>query len=313
MSFTWQLSTDQKICYDAQGIPVPCAASGQDAAQPSHRNDGVHRFQVRGDTVFDESTGLYWCRNANPFDFPYTWEEAFDRVDDLNRSALGGRHDWRLPTRRELFSLISHQNINPSLPSAHPFWNVFPSYYWTPNTCQRLPRQAWYIHLGGARVYRGMKNGAYLVWPVAGSRIDKPACQARFQIEGAIAKDRVTGLWWMRRACVGSSRMNWQGALAQPEILNRETVGGRSNWRLPNIRELESLIDLTCHSPALQVDHPFEEVQDGYWSSTTSVYEPRYAWVLYMQDGAVGVGFKKQATFSTWTVSDGEPGPATAT
>lgn len=34
-----------------------------------------------------------------------------------------------------------------------------------------------------------------------------------------------------------------------------------------------------------------------YWSSTTSMYESRYAWVLYMRDGAVGVGFKPLSEF----------------
>lgn len=73
---------------------------------------------------------------------------------------------------------------------------------------------------------------------------------------------------------------------------NRERHHGIKNWRLPNIRELESLVDLDRHSPALAADHLFKHIADGYWSATTSVYEKRYAWVLYPRDGAVGVGYK---------------------
>ena len=62
-------------------------------------------------------------------------------------------------------------------------------------------------------------------------------------------------------------------------------------------------MDLTRHSPALPAGHPWEDVQEGYWSSTTSRYEPRYAWVLYTRDGAVGVGFKPEATFGAWAVA----------
>lgn len=77
---------------------------------------------------------------------------------------------------------------------------------------------------------------------------------------------------------------------------------GHLDWRMPNIRELESLVDLCADSPALAPDHPFGNVREVYWSSTTSVYEPRYAWALYTRDGMVGVGFKPDAVFHLWPV-----------
>jgi hypothetical protein len=49
----------------------------------------------------------------------------------------------------------------------HPFDNVFTGYCWTADSCCRLPDQAWYVHLGGGRVHRGMKHGSCLVWPVS--------------------------------------------------------------------------------------------------------------------------------------------------
>jgi hypothetical protein len=52
---------------------------------------------------------------------------------------------------------------------------------------------------------------------------------------------------------------------------------GFSNWRLPEIIELESLTDMTRHFPALAGDHLFLNVQDFYWPSTTSMYNTDYA------------------------------------
>ena len=305
----WPLATDQTRCYDAQGAPVPCRGSGQDGAGESAPGDATRRFRRRGAHVEDAATGLTWTRDANPFEFPYSWPEAFALVDDMNRAAAHGLTGWRLPTRRELFSLVSHQYVNPALPEGHPFEAVFPGYYWTATPCARLPNQAWYLHLGGARVYRGMQSGAYLIWPVSGPRRDPPVLKNRMETTGSVVYDHLSGLTWTRKAPRESSLLTWEAALEVASALNRQSFGGRSDWRLPNIRELDSLVDLAGHSPALPPGFPWEAIPEGCWSSTTSVYEPRYAWVLYLRDGAVGVGFKPEASFHAWSVA----GPQTPT
>jgi hypothetical protein len=73
-------------------------------------------------------------------------------------------------------------------------------------------------------------------------------------------------------------------------------------WRLPNINELESLVDCSSQNPALPRKHPFKEVRDAYWSSTTSMFESDWAWALYLTKGAIGVGQKKGAHFHVWAV-----------
>ena len=65
---------------------------------------------------------------------------------------------------------------------------------------------------------------------------------------------------------------------------------------------MESLTDMSQHSPALPVDHLFVNVQEFYWSSTTSMYDINYAWVLYIKDGVVGVGYKPLSEFYFWPV-----------
>ena len=83
-------------------------------------------------------------------------------------------------------------------------------------------------------------------------------------------------------------------------------AGGRSDqrvWRLPNINELETLVDCSHSRPALAIPvNCLVRPGDVYWSSTTSMYQPDWAWALYMDKGAVGVGHKGQAAFSVWAV-----------
>jgi hypothetical protein len=264
--------------------------------------------------------------------------EAFDFVQQMNRELAFGYQDWKLPSRSELFGLISHAHINPALPSGAPFENVFAGYYWTSTTCSRLTNQAWYVHLGGGRIFRGMKHGSYMVWPVRchrkaagrsdsenhvssfyaaanpghptdGLPQDSPIKEDGLIIRNHTVHDCRTGLIWLKADELPSSPTSWPAALDVVRRLNADKAFSHDDWRLPNVRELESLIDTGRHSPALAGDqHVFGRVPEGCWSSTTSVYEPRYAWVVYMQDGAVGVGYKRPPVFWGWAVRGGITG-----
>jgi len=74
---------------------------------------------------------------------------------------------------------------------------------------------------------------------------------------------------------------------------------------------------ITGNSPACSVirakDRPcpppipltmfFRDVQDTYWSSTTNFFATDWAWALYLEKGAVGVGYKKETNFFVWPVA----------
>lgn len=286
-------------------------------------NKTMRRFFVENETVLDTQTGLMWTKNASLSDFPLSWDAAFNTLKELNLAGLYGYKDWKLPNRRELFSLISHKRINPSLPASHPFTNVFTGYYWTSSSCARLPNQAWYIHLGGARVYRGMKYGSYMVWPVRVAKDNnksqmfqtgqdgkfQPGLNGhkhRFTENKHFVYDNSTALTWLKNANISNGTLDWKSAFEAVLQLNSERKHHYNDWRLPNIVELETLTDLDQHSPALPVDHLFNDVQEFYWSYTTSRYDTHYAWVLYAVDGAIGVGYKPLSEFYLWPVRGNE-------
>ena len=306
--------TDQTQCYDDAGNIIACAGTGQDAACQAGTVWPNPRFVENSDTVTDALTGLMWPQNAGLFEFPLSFNEALDAVEEMNRVQMFGVIDWRLPERRELFSLISHANINPALPADNPFSNVFPGYYWTATPCARFVRQAWYVHFGGGRVFKGMKAGSYMVWPVkqvsgrvsSDTRVRKKKnLQDRFTVGAHTVTDYRTGLMWAKNADIANGPVKWMDALETVREFNKNGVSGFNDWRLPNIRELESITDMDRHSPAIAGCEAFEDIKLFYWSSTTSVYDARYAWTLYTEDGNLGVGYKTNPEFFVWCVRDG--------
>jgi len=338
MSASGYLQTGQLTCHDSAGGRVDCAGSGQDGAFRRGVPWPEPRFYTKGECVTDRLTGLVWHRNANLAEFPLTWQEGLDYVARMNRARILGHYDWRLPDRRELRSLISHQTRRPALPEDQPFLNVFNGWYWSSTTAVISPSHAWYVNMDGGRTFFGGKDQSFMVWPVrgrgngilpatgqtqcysgegemipcAGTGQDAGFSHARrwpsprFQVTPGGVIDRLTTLCWQRMADL-QGPVTWARALSAVDQLN-ELSDDAHRWRLPNINELESLVDCSMHTPALPAGHPFGALQDVYWSSTTSLYEPDWAWALYLNKGAVGVGQKTQARFHVWAVRDRDSG-----
>ena len=230
----------------------------------------MSRFLIENGTVSDTQTGLMWTKDASLLDFPLSWGEAFSAIKEFNLTDLYGYNDWKLPNRKELFSLISHETINPSVPIEHPFMNICPVYYWTSSSCARLPNQAWYIHFGGARVVKGMKYGSYMVWPVRiaekrnNSKIYQTGQQYCYDDNGVTIDchntgqdgefqagihhkkqrfienkhsiyDGATGLTWLKSANVTQDMVDWTSAFHLLLQMNKEGKYGYNDWRFPNI------------------------------------------------------------------------------
>ncbi|WP_241667430.1 DUF1566 domain-containing protein [Pseudodesulfovibrio senegalensis] len=324
------LETGANECYDVLGNRMDCRDSGQDAARRDSVSTDPDRFRPQGETVHDTLTGLHWPRRADVFTYPLSWPETLNEVARLNKTNYLGHHDWRLPNRRELRSLISHGAKNPALPESHPFHNVFLGWYWTSTTSAMATAYAWRVQMQGGRMFYGKKTDPGMGWPVRGESIVLPRtgqtnchdvsgntmdCEGCLQ-DGALQTgapwpeprfttrefgivDRLTRLVWHASADLAGPA-HWQDALNAVQKLNRDSD---IVWRLPDINELESLVDASQSSPALPSGHPFARTAEAYWSSTTSFYETDWAYVLYMHKGAVGVGFKQKPEFNCWPVA----------
>lgn len=288
----------QEACSDASGREIPCAGSGQDGEFRPGRPWPKPRFELLGNfLVSDLLTGLVWPRDAAASPWPLAWDQAQALVGRLNGEAFLGREGWRLPSRREILSLVSLAHARPALPPGHPLRNVFQHWHWTATESAASPGHAWRVHLEGGRMFPGPKTAEHMVLPVAGeswlppetpelaARAGRPWPEPRFEAGRDEAVDRLTGLVWSLRALPETGGASWQDALDVAR-------GFGPGWRLPTIWELESLVDASRAWPGLPASHPFGEGFDGLWSSTSSGFDHGWAWVLYFGKGAVGVGHK---------------------
>jgi len=133
--------------------------------------------------------------------------------------------------------------------------------------------------------------------------------------------DNLTGLIWLKNAnCFGTK--TWAVALADANNLANGNCGlidgsTAGQWRMPNVRELHSLIDYAWGLPALSnaagtgrwtPGNPFIGVQsDFYWSSTMVQLGPGFGvWVVSLVDGAMRYGNETVNTYYVWPVRGGQ-------
>ena len=122
--------------------------------------------------------------------------------------------------------------------------------------------------------------GRGLLWPTP-----------RFEVpDDGTVHDRATGLVWMQNAeCFGA--IDWPSAIQAVNTLADGQCGlgdgsAPGDWRLPNLRELMSLVDFGEVQPSLSTDHPFQSVGSTfYWSSSPVANSSTLSWGVVMAGG----------------------------
>jgi hypothetical protein len=305
------VDTGQDLCYDSQRETTPPrqgqAFYGQDAQyqgpQPRYRDNG-------DGTVSDLNTGLVWQKDPGD---KRTYPEAKAGAAKLR---LAGHEDWRLPTIKELYSLIDFRG---SMQSGTPYIDTRSFTFEYPDTAdghtRAMDAQYWsateYVGttMRGAATVFGVNfaDGRIKGYPRDRGRTGAPTKQFVRYVRGNPAygtndfvdngdgtiTDRATGLMW-QKADSGKA-MDWEEALAYAEGLE---CGGHSDWRLPNAKELQSIVDYTRapaatdpakRGPAIASVFGLTEPESWFWSSTTHL-DHNASFAVYLAFGrAFGV------------------------
>ncbi len=272
---TFKLSdTGQTACYDTAGVQIPCAGTGQDGAyiiNPMSYTDNGNG------TVSDNNTGLIWQKDDD--NNTYNWYQASGTYDALSNpnsqnvcGSLGA--DWRLPTKKELLSIVDYSipypgpTINttyfPNTQTTWPHWSS------TTSTCY-YPDYAWQVFFNSGDVASiNPKGGPAYVKCVRNEQLDFGHFMDN---QDGTVTDSATDLTWQQSE---PGNMAWESAVNYCEGLS---LGNKSDWRLPNIKELASIIDDALVNPAIDTGFFPNAYAAYYWSSTTDASHPAWAWL----------------------------------
>ncbi len=294
------VDTGQNNCYDASS-QAPCPQAGQSFYGQDAQYAGVQpRYTDNGDgTVTDLNTGLMWQQTPD-LDNKSTYFEAVAGAGAFN---LGGYDDWRLPTIKELYSLI---NFNGSQFTKTPYIDTdyfdfvfgdeskgeraIDAQYWSSTeylgTTMRDAATVFGVNFADGRIKgyprdtgpNGSPNTQFVRY-VRGNP-DYGVNDLNDNGDESIT-DLAIGLTWQKND--SGSTMNWENALAYCESLD---AAGYDDWRLPNAKELQSIVDYgrapDAQNPAQQgpaIDPIFglTEAESWFWTGTTLLESPPQA------------------------------------
>jgi hypothetical protein len=243
----------------------------------------------------------------------------------LNDSNYGGFNDWRLPTIKELAYIVKYSisSPGPTIDTGY-FLDSVSSLYWASTTDATSTSHAWGVIFDYGDDGLNYKGGSYYVRAVHGGQ---PISLGHLAIESFDAVDSIllndastatgafmdngngtvtdtyTGLIW-QQASSYFTRI-WAQALVDCEDLS---LGGYTDWRLPTIKELRSLVDYSRYSPAINTMYFPDTNSSCYWASTTYASYALVAWVVDFDSGNDSSSHKPYGSYYVRAVRGGQSG-----
>ncbi|MDM8522993.1 DUF1566 domain-containing protein [Desulfococcaceae bacterium HSG8] len=290
--------TGQTKCYNNTS-EIACPSPGEDFYGQDAQyitNPRSYTKLQGGIMVQDNVTGLIWevktdDGSVHDKDNTYTWDDAQNVfIAELNSANFGGYSDWRLPTVKELGSLVNLGQSNPAIDTGYFPHTLATNYYWTSTAYAFDISSAW-----GTFFLKGSDSGhvdKLSVSCVRAVRGSSSGSSNRFTDNGnGTVTDTETGLIWQKQC--PDSAMNWKDALAYCENLS---LAGYNDWRLPNKEELRSIADYETYTPTIDTGYFPNTISAYYWSSAT--YDNISAWCIHFSNG---IGSMLRKTLDTYT------------
>lgn len=225
--------------------------------------------------IWDTMTYLMWQQSDGG---EMTIENALKYADTLT---LGGYTDWRLPSAIEAYSVLNHQNSNPALDITY-FTKNDAAYWWTGDVQKNDPNKIWVTNAGGGignhpktETISAGGNKKFHVRAVRNMMAPETILQRFEKKENEMVFDNLTNLFWI--ALPNNVPVSWEGALTYADST---AISGYNDWRVPNIKELQSLQDVRLVQPCIDASFFPDIGLRKYWSSTSLPNQTSKAWFM---------------------------------
>ena len=296
------VDTGQISCFGLNG-EITCPGEGNYFyGQDAQYNGNAPSYTDNGNgTVTDNHTGLQWQQTSDSngdgvidYNDKMNQDQAISYCQDL---VLADKDDWRLPDIKTLYSLIdfSGEDVSGQISGTQPFLNTdfFDFGYGDTGTGERLIDAQWAttsdyvstvmsgkpgmfgVNFADGRIKGYGPSKMFYVQCVRGN--DTYASNNLIDNNDGTVTDQETGLMWQQED--NGTGVDWDTALASCESAD---TGGHTDWRLPNAKELHSIVDYTrspdttgsaainsLFSATALTNEAGQEDYGFYWTSTT--------------------------------------------
>lgn len=293
------ICTGLEKCFDNDG-EIGCPLTGTDFYGQDYQYSlqgfcKPRNFSIAGiapeETVTDNLTGLVWqrtlpqifsgCTGGTIAGARCNWQESVNYCENL---VYSGFDDWRLPSIEEISTIPDYGKYIPAIDQIA-FPDTTSTYFWTATTHKAFANYAWlaYFNNGDVEIY--LKTKEYPARCVRGSVFNNQTDYLEKKIFGkTVVIDTKTNLVWAKEYSTGKS---WKDALKYCED---SVYAGFSDWRLPNVNELKSLLNYSSGYPS----SGFPEMpSQSFWASTSYLGYSEYAWYVNFNYGEVYYHTKK--------------------
>ncbi len=292
---------------------LSCNAPGPNFSIPLEDNlTAFYEISTDIGLVEDLKTGLEWrrcpqgfsgnnCKQSTGTAMTMSWKEALTACDELE---WAGKDDWRLPSVYELRSIWRNFNIDancdPNIDETA-FPNTPEAAFWSASGFPPGIDHAYYISFIHGNALGALKDTAFYVRCTRGT----PKLVAdRFELiaSGPIVKDRATGLIWQGcaqgqtdKTCEGTPvGANWSAAM---DYCNNLVWAGMEDWRLPSLKELQSIVDGQRYNPAIDPTNFPNTPAEKFWSASEYRCYTDYALPVQFYDGSTNNENAKTNTY----------------
>lgn len=243
-------------------------------------------------TITDNVTQLMWQQGDGG---EMTIENAILYAQNL---VLGGFSDWRLPIPIEGFSILNHQNNNPAMNTTF-FTSSAAGYWWTSIFQAGDASKVWCTNAGGG-IGNHPKSETI---SAGGTKKFHTRCVRDMTTPSTIVNhftdngngtitDNLTQLIWQKAP--NTTAQTWEAALGYAENLNLANI---LDWRLPNIKELQSLNDESLTNPSTNTTYFATIGVKNYWSATSLPNQILKAWYWNTQFGITTYDTKTNSNY----------------